>query len=599
MPLDGTAIAGIIGELSTAVEGGRVDKISQPEPDEIILNLRGRGTNHKLLITANASAPRLNFTSLSKTSPLQAPMFCMVLRKHISGGRIVGIKQPDFERIVEIDIDAMDEMGDRSVKTLLIEIMGKHSNIMLLDGNRKVLDAIKHIPPSVSSVRTILPGVTYSRPPSGKENPLEFAAEPSKQAFDQNDKSEISKIQQAIYQRFNGISPVLAGEICARAQVHPDSYTSELSQGDFVRLHAAFTETMKTVQDGKFSFNIYYDEKGKTIDFAALPLSIYAHYHAEPHTSPSALLESFYVKRDESYRISQKTADLRKLITTHQERCRKKSAVYDKTLKEIENRDDLRIKGELITAYLYMIEKGASSFTAQNFYAESETAPDAQIEIPLDPQLTPSENAQKYFKKYNKQKRTFAALQDQIKINQDDLAYLDSIFVAMDAVSDEADIAEIRAELAEQGFAKSKHRANAKNKKAGKAKPLRYTSSDGFDMYVGKNNTQNDELTLRFAHPMDIWLHTKEIAGSHVIIRGEGKEIPRKTIEEAAMLAAYHSKGRQSSQVPVDYVIRKNVKKPKGAKPGFVIYDAHKTIYVTPEEKEEKEESEEKPCKTT
>jgi len=564
MPLDGTTLAGIVSEISI-LEGGRVDKITQPEPDEILLTIRAKGANHKLLLTVNANAPRVNFTEQSKISPLQAPMFCMVLRKHISSGRILSISQPDFERIVEFQIEALDEMGDKSTKTLIIEIMGKHSNIMLTDATGKVLDAIKHIPPSVSSVRTILPGAIYQRPPS-KKSPLSE----SLTAFIQKTKSH------KIFQIYNGISPVLSNEIYARAQISPEA--TEISDEEAARLYEAFTNAITQINPAQS--RIYWDAQNKATDFAVLNLSAYAHHRVEFFESPSAMLEAFYAKREASYRINQKTVDLRKLITTHQDRALKKARVYDKTLEEIQNRDDLRIKGELLTAYLYMMESGTKSFTAQNFYNNNEP-----MEIPLDPALTPSENAQKYFKKYNKQKRTFTALQEQIEKNKEDLAYLDSVLAAMETtITDEADIAEIRAELAEQGFAKRKHAKNSKKSpKERAAKPLKYTSSDGFDIYVGKNNTQNDYLTLKFARANDIWMHTKDIPGSHVIIVTAGREPTSTAIMEGANLAAFHSRARESSQVPVDYVIRKHVRKPTGAKPGYVIYDFHNTVYVTPD----------------
>ena len=575
MPLDGATLSSVVYELSTTIVGGRIDKITQPEPDELIINLRAGGKNHKLLLTTNAGAPRLCFTASGKTSPLKAPMFCMVLRKHLTAGRIVAITQPSFERIVEIHIEAMDEMGDKSVKILLIEIMGKHSNIMLLDANRKILDSIKHISPSVSSVRPILPGMAYSAPPSDKQNPLDMHTQ---EGFAAAVSIGNHKAQQAIYMNLNGISPILASEICTRANVVHDTFMKDLTPDEAARLYTAFAHVFSQVKTGEYDNRIYWDSEGKAIDIASIPMQFYAQHTPEGYESPSAMLEAFYARRDESYRINQKTVDMRKLITTLQERCRKKSFVFERTLKEIENRDTLRIKGELLTAFLHMVEKGSDSFTAENFYDENRP-----MKIAIDPTLTPSENAQRYFKQYNKQKRTFAALEEQIVANDTDLAYLDSVAAAMETITDEADIAEIRAELASQGFAK--RRTDGKNKKAQQAaKPLRYTSGDGFDIYVGKNNTQNDNLTMKIANPQDIWMHTKDIPGSHVIIITGGKEPPVTTITEAANLAAYHSKARNSANVPVDYVAKRHVRKPNGAKPGFVIYDGHKTVYVTPVE---------------
>jgi len=575
MPLDGITIASVVHELNATVLGGRIDKITQPEPDEIIINMRGGGTNHKLLITANSNAPRLGFTNVTKQSPLKAPMFCMVLRKHLTSGRILNISQPNFERIVEFDIESMDEMGDKSVKTLLVEIMGKHSNIILVDKNRKILESIKHVPPSVSSVRPVLPGMMYSSPPSSKKNPLEVH---SAADFKQSISVPVMKIQEAIYKNLNGISPIAASEICSLANVLPDTFTADLTEGEFALLFGAFSNVFTRISAGDFDPVIYLDEAGKMLDFSAFPLSVYGMHATQNFASPSNLLETFYVRRDESYRVSQKITDLKKLVTTHQERSRKKQFVYDKTLEEIKDRDILRIKGELLNAYMYAVEKGANTFVAENFYDENKP-----LEINLDSTLTAAENAQRYFKLYNKQKRTFAALEEQMVKNNEDLAYLDSVAIAMDTITDEADIAEIRAELAEQGFAK--RIPSTKNRKAVTvSKPLKYISADGFEMYVGKNNTQNDMLTMKTAKPADIWMHTKDIPGSHVIIVTEGREVPPSTILEGANLAAYHSKAKNSAGVPVDYVQKKYVKKPNGAKPGFVIYEGHSTVYVTPVE---------------
>jgi predicted ribosome quality control (RQC) complex YloA/Tae2 family protein len=582
MPLDGVALSGVIHELNHILTDGRIDKITQPEPDEIVLTLRARGGNHKLLLTANASAPRLHFTAESKPAPLQAPMFCMMLRKQLSGGRLIKITQPEFERIAELHIEARDEMGDRAVKKLVIEIMGKHSNIILLDSGDVIADSARRVSHNTSSVREVLPGRKYQRPPSGdKQSPLGIDLS----TFTERVNAQPTrKIQQAVYQSFNGISPVMASEWCLEAGVQPDAPVNSLTEAGLSNVYAAFAGGMKRVADVNknmtgYSFTVYIDANGIPADFSALPLSnVYAGYDTRAYESISPMLEDFYRQKDTAYRINQKTTDLRKLIATHIERCVKKQAVYDKTLADIADRDRLRVYGELLTASLYRVEPGAESFTAENFYDENKP-----VEIKLNPELTASENAQSYFKQYNKQKRTFTALQEQIKQNNDDLTYLDSVANSLQAASDEADIAEIRAELAEEGYVKKVSvKKNAKQMK--KTKPLRYVSRDGFEMYVGKNNTQNDELTLRFAEARDIWLHTKDIAGSHVIIKTNGQPVTDATLLEAANLAAYYSKARGSAQVPVDYAPRKYVRKPNGAKPGYVIYDHNRTVYVTPKE---------------
>jgi len=584
MPQDGTVINSIVHEISGYLLGGRIDKITQPETDEIHISIRAGGANHKLLLTAHASAPRFHLTKDSKPSPMQAPMFSMVLRKHLGGGRILEIKQPGFERIVNFYIEALDEMGDKSVKILTIEIMGRHSNIILIapatnSTPARVIDAIKHVPPSISSVRTILPGSLFLPPPNpDKSNPLDV----NKEEFFQNIFDANLNIQKALYTSYTGLSPILASEICTRANIHAETQARELVKEERERLYGAFLYIFDRVKAGDYTPHIYYNDEGKAVDITALPFVMYSYLKPEKYESPSQLQEIFYAKRDAGYRVSQKTADLRKLIVTHQERCNKKAIMYERTIQDIENRDELRIIGELLTAYLHMIEIGAESVTLENFYDENNP-----IVIPLSPLLSPAENAQRYFKQYNKQKRTFAALKDQMAQNQADIAYLDSVAQAMETVQTEADIAEIRAELAEGGFVKRKYAAKETkkgNKKGAASKPLHYKSSDGFDIYVGKNNTQNDQLTLRQAKSHDIWMHTKDIPGSHVIIMTGGVEPSQATIMEAANLAAYYSKGRNSSNVPVDYVKCKYVRKPAGAKPGFVIYDRHKTIYITPDE---------------
>jgi len=574
MPLDGITLNSVKQELSQALIGGRVDRIQQPEADEIIIAIRSQGKNHKLLLNANANSPRIHFTEISKPSPPQAPMFCMLLRKHLGGGRILDIQQPDFERMVEIYIESPNEMGDLSVKRLIIEIMGKHSNIILVDARDTIMDSIRHVSRELSSVREVMPGRGYTRPPSqGKLPPVPIDTEHFLNLL----KTESKRVQHVIYQSYNGISPIVASEICLRASVAADAFAETLSDTERERLLNIFAALYEDIENGRFNCHIYEDVKR---DFSAVFMNIYDGWEmSEAFTSPSKMLETFYRKQDNMHRLSQKTADLRRLVSTYIERSKRKSEIHQKTLLEIEDREQQRKFGEVLTAYIYAIPEGADRVKLADFYEG-----DREIEIPLDPTKTAVENAQYYFKAYNKAKRTFAALQEQMQSNEEDLAYLDSVLTSISTAADEEDIADIRTELAEQNFIKK--RPQAKGKKPKKSKPLHYMSSDGFNIYVGKNNTQNDELSMRFAHPNDIWMHTKEIPGSHVIIQTAGKELPDKTILEGAMLAAYHSKGRHSSQVPVDFCPRKNVRKPRGAKPGFVIYDVYNTVYVSPDEKE-------------
>ena len=382
-----------------------------------------------------------------------------------------------------------------------------------------------------------------------------------------------------IYESYNGISPSFASEICFRTGLDASDNVGETSEINLKKLYENFKLIVEKIKNNDFSPEIIYSEKNKIIDFSSIEMTQYSSYKKQKFSSISDLLEFFYTEKDLLYRINQKSQDLKKLITNNIERCVKKKDIQIKTLKSISNRDKLRLYGELITANIYAVPKGAVSFTTKNFYDENLE----DITIPINPLLTPSENAQKYFKQYNKEKRTFSALQVQIKQNDDELEYLEGILTSLQTSSNEQDIKEIRQELYEQGFIKKLKQQKGKNKPV-KSNPLHYISSDGFNIYVGKNNHQNDELTLKIARNNDIWLHTKKIPGSHVIIVTEGKDVPDTTLNEAALLAAFYSKGKNSALVPVDYTQKKFVKKPSGAKPGMVIYETNKTAYITPSE---------------
>jgi predicted ribosome quality control (RQC) complex YloA/Tae2 family protein len=581
--MDGVSVASIVRELNEKLAGGRVDKIFQPERDEIVLSIRAKGGNHKLLLTAEAQAPRIHLTKAAKLNPAQAPLFCMVLRKHLTGGRIIGFEQPDFERIVSMQVESMSEMMDLSIKRLVVELMGKHSNIMLLGENGAVLDCVKRISADISSVRVMLPGVKYLPPPGGKANPLNFSSDEFAAVIEE---SGSIRIQEAIFKSFNGISPLMASEICEEADVMADNYAQMLTMEEKLRLREAFASLTGFIRQGSFRMGIYYDEKGKMKDFSSVSLSVYRGLEKKAFESPSEMIEEFYQEKAGAFRLAQKTADLRKILQNNIERCAKKANIYMKTLDEIKDREINKIKGELLTANIYSLKKGMTSFKAQNYYSED----GCEIDIDLNPLMTPSENAQRYYKKYNKQKRTLAALSDQIKANDEELSYLDGVLSGLSLAADESDIADIREELAQSGFIKKKRVGKgAKAQSRKKSSPLHFLSSDGFDIYVGKNNIQNDFLTMRFAQAGDLWLHAKDMPGSHVIISSNGKQPPEKTIYEAAHLAAYYSKGKNSTQVPVDYTLKRNVKKPNGAKPGYVIYEANKTAYITPDEKFVKE----------
>lgn len=578
MAFDGITVSAIKAEIEDKILGGRIDKVYQPEKDEIILGIRSMGQAYKLLLTSNASTPKFHFTQTNPSNPMTPPLFCMVMRKHLQSGKIIKIEQPDFDRILNIYVESLNELGDYSVKKLVLEIMGRHSNIILTDENNTILDCIKHIGHDTSSVREVLPGREYTLPPSqGKINTLELDDNNFKEVLGNNPSFEI---QSVIYKNYTGISPIAASEICYRANVNGSTPVEALTD---IQKEVIFNEFAKLVEDIKA--NRFYpesitNEKGKTIDFSPIEMSQFNVFEIKKYTSISELIESFYANRDFTYRIGQKTQDLRKLITQNIERCIRKKDIQMQTLRSIKNRDELRLKGELLTANIYSIKKGMTTVELPNYYSENQEL----VAIELDSNKTPSENAQKYYKAYNKAKRTFEALKDQIKSNDEELAYLESVLTSVNNCTDEQDVKEIRRELREEGYVKKVKNQKDKSKKH--SVPLHFISQDGFDIYVGKNNIQNDELTLKFARPRDIWMHTKNIPGSHVIIVANGQTIPDTTLNEGAMLSAFYSKAKNSSKVPVDYTEKKNVKKPNGSKPGFVIYETNKTAYITTSEEE-------------
>jgi len=580
MAFDGIMIAAIVAELAETLVGGRIDKVAQPEADEIVLHVRSKGCNHKLLLSADASVPRLHFTASQRENPLAAPMFCMLLRKHLQGGRVIAILQPDFERIVHLHIETLNEMGDLTQKLLIVEIMGKYSNIILVEGGI-VLDSIKHVSYGQSSVRQILPGRPYHAAPSqNKRNPM-LLERADFIALCAGIESGTTPAQKLIFHNYTGISPFSADLICALAGIEPND-----TNPDAERLFTAFEGVVNHIRNDDFTpFALYAAANALAPQgFGVFGRNLYDDEHVRDFDSASELAEFYYAARANSSRIQQKSQDLRRHVQNLIERCVKKAQVHDNTLTDAADRDALKTLGELITANIHTIPQGAKMFVTTNYYDPD--MPD--ISIALDPAKTPAENAQLYFAKYNKQKRAVAALSEQIAQNLEELQYLEGVREALNISNDEADLAQIREELAAEGFIKrAKPLQNKKQPRGGqraKPKPLHYISTDGFDIFVGKNNAQNDELTLRFADQQDIWMHTKNIPGSHVILRTDGNTPSNTALEQAAMLAAYYSKARGSSLVPVDYCPRKQVKKPGGAKPGMVIYDGHQTAYVTPDE---------------
>ena len=579
MALDGLVIHCIVNELNKKLLGGKIDKVYQPENDEVVLHIRNNKENFKLVLSCSASNPRVYLANnYKKENPINAPMFCMLFRKYIQGGNIVNISQIGFERIIKISVESFDELKEKTTKDIIIEIMGRHSNIILTHSlDNKIIDSAKRIPPSVSRVRQILPGQTYVLPPKqDKLNPID---EVSLNLFVDTLTSFNGPIFKAIYSKFLGVSPVIAKEICFRANIDENTLIDEISSNDISKVYKEFHNLFKFINDNIYNPSMIIDESiDKVLDFSCINLSQFSNLSIINDDSISKILENYYATKDIKDRIHQRSSDLRKSISIKLDRLYNKLNKQEKELIEYENAEIYKIKGELITSYIYMIEKGMESVEVANFYDPEYK----NITISLNPNFTPSENAQKYFKKYNKMKTAKKEITSQIEITKEEINYLENIILSIENCENLAELMDIREELSKVGYLRAKN--NIKKETKLTTKPHEFISSNGFKILVGKNNKQNDNLTLKIASNEDIWMHTKNIPGSHVIIKTEGKEVPDETIFEGAMLAAFFSKSKMSSQVPVDYTKKKNVKKPNGSKPGMVIYETNSTIYVTPTE---------------
>ena len=579
MAFDGLVVHAISDELSSKLVGGKIDKVYQPENDEIVLHIRNNKENFKLVLSASASNPRVYLSkNYKKENPINAPMFCMLLRKYIQSGNIVSVSQVGFERIIKITVESLDELKAKTTKDIIIEIMGRHSNIILTHEENKIVDSIKRIPPSVSRVRQLLPGMTYVLPPAqDKLNPLDKI---SKDKFKETISEFDGSISKCIYSKFLGISPIVSKEICFRSNLDISKPASSIDGIDFDNLYKEFSNVIFNIKDGNYNPCLAIDSSiDKLIDFSSIDLTLFDSLKVVHDESISSIIESFYANKDAKERINQRASDFKKSISIKLDRLYNKLKKQKIELKESDNANIYKIKGELITAYIYMIEKGMDFVEVQNFYEEDCPL----IKIDLNKNLTPSENAQKYFKRYNKLKHAKKEITTQIGLSLEEINYLENIILSIDNCDNLAELDDIKEELQKLGYMRGKVKSK-KDKNNLTTKPNEFLSSDGFTILVGKNNKQNDFLTLKIANNDDLWMHTKNIPGSHVIIKTEGKEIPESTIFEGAMLAAFFSKSKMSSQVPVDYTLKKNVKKPNGSKPGMVIYETNSTIYVTPSE---------------
>lgn len=589
MALDGIAISGIVSELKSRLLGGRIYKIYQPEVDEICLIIKNRAetgnTTERLVLSADAGLPLMYLTDNVKENPVAAPNFCMLLRKHIGNGRILDIVQPDFERITEFTIEHLDEMGDLCRKKLIIEIMGKHSNIIFTDSENVIIDSIKHISHQVSSIREVLPGRTYVYPPTqDKKNPLETDVN----YFMNHVLTKSLAVAKAVYTSLTGISPVMANELCFRAGIDGAVSTAALSMADRERLYQEFCTMLCDIREARYVPCIAY-EGYEPKEFGALRLSIYgepADSEKMPDSelsglklfsSMSAVIEEYYSGKSIVTRMKQRSADLRKIVANAIERTAKKYDLQLAQLEDTKKRDKYRIYGELITAYGYQAKQGDKYLICENYYDGTE------ISIPLDAELSAMENGKRYFAKYNKLKRTYEALNKLAVESREELDYLLSVQTSLNFATSETDLTQIKTELTESGYIRGRA-DRVKNKRQEKSRPLHYISADGFHMYVGKNNYQNEELTFKVANADDMWFHAKQMPGSHVIVQTDGaKELPDATYEEAARLAAYYSSGKDAPKVDIDYTVRKNLKKPPKAKPGFVIYHTNYSMTIQPD----------------
>ncbi len=567
MAFDGVTIAGIVSELKEKLIGNRIYKIAQPEKDELLLTVKGSCGQVRMLMSADASLPLLYLTERNKTSPMTAPNFCMLLRKHLQNARIVSVTQPGLERIVRFELEHLNELGDLCRKHLIIELMGKHSNIIFCDDQDMIIDSIKHISGMVSSVREVLPGRTYFIPKTQDKAELLSCTQEEMAAVLRAKSLPLFK---AVYTGFTGISPSIAQELCYRAGVDADLPSAGLEAEAIDRMVSVLSGLAADIRSEKFCYNVVYENK-QPAEYAAVQLSSYEEGQRRRFECISELLEYYYAEKNTITRIRQRSVDLRKIVTTALERNVKKYDLQIKQLQDTEKRDKYRIYGELLNAYGYGVEAGAKSMEALNYYT------DEKITIPLDPMLTAGENAKKYFDKYQKLKRTYEALTTLTKETKEEIEHLSSISIALDIALKEEDLVQIKEELIESGYIRRK--GNTKREKI-TSKPFHYVSSDGYHIYVGKNNYQNEELTFKFATGNDWWFHTKGIPGSHVVVKSNNDELPDRVFEEAGKLAAHYSQARGQEKVEIDYTQKKNVKKPNGSKPGFVVYYTNYSLVI-------------------
>ncbi len=575
MPLDGLFLNRLKNELTGLILGGRVDKIHQPAKETIVVAMRAQGGNHKLLISASASNPRLHFTAQPQDNPKSPPMFCMLMRKHLTGAKLVDIRQVGLDRILQFDFETVNELGDRIIMTLAVEIMGRHSNIILIGPDRRIVDSIKRINDEMSRVRPVLPGMTYTLVPAQNRLSL-FEATPA-QIIERIQAGPDLELSKALLQALEGVSPLVCREIAHHAARGAEVAVSKLTEEHFIRLKFYLSQLIDRLSANETNPTMLVDAAGKPKDFTFLDINQYGHaLVCRSYDTYSDLLDHFYNERDRIDRMHQRSADLLKLLVNLADRTSRKLAAQREELKTSTERERLKIYGDLINSNLYRLEKGQKIASLENFYQEGSPA----VQIELDPRLTPSQNAQRYYAQYRKADTAEKKLRALIEQGEAEQQYFESVFDELSRASLESELTAIRAELAAGGYLK---RTAKRGMKEEKLPPLRFLSDDGFTILCGRNNTQNDSLTLKESRNSDLWFHTQKIPGSHVIVITEGRKVPDRTLEQACVIAAYHSKARESGKVLVDYTEVRNVWKHPSGKPGLVLYEPYQTAVVLPD----------------
>lgn len=576
MPFDAVFLSAVTAELRSSLLGGRVDKIQMPARDLVILQFHGPAGSGRLLLSASSSSPRIHLTSTPLENPAQPPMFCMLLRKHLSGGRIAALRQPPMERLVDLALDCTDEMGEPVQKHLILELMGRNSNLILTDGDGRILDCLRRVDFEMSEKRQVLPGLFYQEPPGlGKENPAAVTAEALTDRLEQLEGQK--HFDKWLLDTFGGLSPLICREL-----------SQELFGSVEVELGALSPETRRAAAQALSSrfqsltaspVPVLLRRDGKPTDFSFRPIRQYgALVVSEPQSSFSQLLDSFYADRDHADRMRQKTQALHRAMVNLRDRTARKLEVQHKELTATYDRERLRQLGDIVTANLHTIARGQARLTAVDFYDPEMK----EIDIPLSPQISPQQNAARFYKDYNRAKTAEKVLTEQIAKGEVELAYVNSILDELSRAETEKDVQEIRQELILGGYLRDTDKK--KRMKLQPSQPMEFISSEGFLIRVGRNNRQNDELSLKQSAKGDLWLHVQKLHGSHVVIQTGGQTPGDITITEAACLAAWYSQARESQNVPVDVTPVKQLKKPAGGKPGMVIYHVYNTVYVTPDQ---------------